>query len=655
MKSIRMLVPTLALCLIGPGCQPQPNPNPTSTPIATFTVKKLLLKATFDASGVSSGGYTADELLVRWDYTNDGTYETDWSTAKTASFTYPADGTYTVKMEVKDPQGQTDSATKVFTIAQTNTSPKAAFNVSIVRGMTASLDASSSTDAEDATEDLLVRWDFDGDGTYDTDWTTTKTAEHTYATAGTYTIRFQVKDLNDAVASATQTVVASPISIRNGFITYGSPYMIGLHFRMVNNLTEQVVTPADVPALTRNYFTISENNTPIDLSETNQILYNGKRPMLLVLLLDFTGSMYDAGGVVPMIDAAKAFIASQSDSTYISLWAFWERQGGNGQIDDYTRCDTAGKAQLQADLDAFAGQPHDRGATEIWDTLKKIIDDPTKFPAYDNGVNRGIVFLSDGHDTTSITTLYALKEAARKKAAFMFAVGMGLRSALYPTDEQNLRNLALDTGGLYFTVNQVSDLSTVFNQLSENVNADWTLSYLTLQSTGTINIKVVCNYLQGYATLTGRFDMTADLKGDIKKGLLLVVPALDSPAGKTEYTVYASYIPRNIGTLKVKVTSASPVQLTLYDTDTICNPADGWTISPDVAAGQTVPADGWYTLSSSTPLEPGSWGRVARCTVSATGSPAVHFELPTLLDQATLYTDKTIVFKLNGGVTLDVP
>jgi len=410
-----------------------------------------------------------------------------------------------------------------------------------------------------------------------------------------------------------------------------------------------------VPALTRAFFQISEDNIPIDLSETNQLLYNGKRPMNLVLLLDFTGSMYDAGGVQPMIDAAKAFINSQGDSTSISLWAFWERSGGNTQIDPYVRCNASGRAKLQADLDTFAGLPHDRGATEVWDVLKAIIDDTSMFPAYDNGVNRGIVFLSDGHDTTSKTSVPTLIDAARSKAAFIFAVGLGLRSTLYPNDEANLKKIAADTGGLYFTVNQVPDLSIVFDQLSASVNADWTLSYITRQSTGIHTLKVFCNYLDGYATMTGRFPITDNVKGDIKKGLILALPALDSPAGKTEYTLYADYIPRNISTLKFKVTSGSSVSLRLYDTDTICSADDGWTISPDVAAGDPVPGDGWYTLSNTSPLEFGSWGRVARCLVNATGSPAVHFEVPALVDQHDLYGDKSIVFKEGGGVTLDVP
>jgi PKD repeat protein len=41
-----------------------------------------------------------------------------------------------------------------------------------------------------------VRWDWDDNGTYDTTWSTTKTATHTFTTFGLFTIRLEVRDTN---------------------------------------------------------------------------------------------------------------------------------------------------------------------------------------------------------------------------------------------------------------------------------------------------------------------------------------------------------------------------------------------------------------------------------------------------------------------------
>ncbi len=69
--------------------------------------------------------------------------------------------------------------------------PVAAFNISPSSGpftSTFNFDGSSTTDENDPTTSLQVRWDFDGDGIFDTEFTTAKTAEHKYEAADTYTV-----------------------------------------------------------------------------------------------------------------------------------------------------------------------------------------------------------------------------------------------------------------------------------------------------------------------------------------------------------------------------------------------------------------------------------------------------------------------------------
>lgn len=246
MKSIHVLALGLALCIAGMGCVPDlpgtDNTNPPNTPhtpdtpdtppsgitdpskpapVAAFTFKKVFLKGVFDAASVSSLSYPASELMVRWDFTDDGVFDTEWSSVKGGIYTYLADGIYRIRLEVKDPNGKTDTAARRVTIVKTNTAPVPAFNVLQVQGMIASLDASPSSDNEDLTEDLQFRWDFNGDNTYDTDWTTVKIAQHLYTIAGEYTIRLQVKDLNDTVRTLSQPFVASPISVRSSYSSRG--------------------------------------------------------------------------------------------------------------------------------------------------------------------------------------------------------------------------------------------------------------------------------------------------------------------------------------------------------------------------------------------------------------------------------------------------
>jgi len=97
-------------------------------PIASFTISPLsgTTSATFsvDASFSSDDKDPTSQLQVHWDWENDGVWDTDWSTTKTASHIYSSSGTKTVKLEVKDSSGLTAATTKSVTVTQSNNPPE---------------------------------------------------------------------------------------------------------------------------------------------------------------------------------------------------------------------------------------------------------------------------------------------------------------------------------------------------------------------------------------------------------------------------------------------------------------------------------------------------------------------------------------------------
>ena len=196
------------------------NP-PNGAPSAEFTVTPASgdreTVFVLDASGSSDAEDGLAGLQVRWDFESDGTWDTDWSAEKTVSHTYVTAGSYTITLEVTDTSGLTDTATKVVTVSEApvpNTAPTAAFTVTPGSGDTETvfvLDASGSSDAEDGLAGLQVRWDFESDGTWDTDWSAEKTVSHTYVTAGSYTITLEVTDTGGLTDTATKVVTVSEV------------------------------------------------------------------------------------------------------------------------------------------------------------------------------------------------------------------------------------------------------------------------------------------------------------------------------------------------------------------------------------------------------------------------------------------------------------
>jgi formylglycine-generating enzyme required for sulfatase activity len=183
-------------------------------PTAAFTVEPSSgTKVTvfqFDASGSTDTEDPTSLLQVRWDWDDDGVWDTGYSTTKTLSHQYTTLGTKTIKLEVRDAGGLVDTETHTVTVS--NTAPAAAFTADPSSGTIATVfqvDASGSTDAEDPTSLLQVRWDWDDDGTWDTDYSRTKTASHQYASPGAKTIRLEVRDTDGLTNPATHTVTVS--------------------------------------------------------------------------------------------------------------------------------------------------------------------------------------------------------------------------------------------------------------------------------------------------------------------------------------------------------------------------------------------------------------------------------------------------------------
>ncbi|MCF8227879.1 MAG: hypothetical protein K9G58_11585 [Bacteroidales bacterium] len=90
-----------------------------------------------------------------------------------------------------------------------NTNPIPVFTVEPESGDVETVfefDGSDSYDNEDPTEDLMVRWDFDGDGNWDTDWDHNKITEHQYSFPGNFAAKMEVKDTEGLVNSKTHAV-----------------------------------------------------------------------------------------------------------------------------------------------------------------------------------------------------------------------------------------------------------------------------------------------------------------------------------------------------------------------------------------------------------------------------------------------------------------
>lgn len=117
----------LSSCLCFFSCGDDPASSSNTPPTASFTIAPssgyTLTTFSFDASGSSDNEDPVSSLLVRWDWENDGKWDTEYSTTKSINHKYSTLGTKTVKLEIKDTGGLTNLTTRqlIVTTQETGT------------------------------------------------------------------------------------------------------------------------------------------------------------------------------------------------------------------------------------------------------------------------------------------------------------------------------------------------------------------------------------------------------------------------------------------------------------------------------------------------------------------------------------------------------
>jgi pimeloyl-ACP methyl ester carboxylesterase/PKD repeat protein len=157
---------------------------------------------TFDGRG--STDPDGDTIQYRWDFNNDGTWDTEWSSSPTADHTWGDDLSSIVMLEVSDGE-LTDTDTASVAINNVVPTVEAGDNQEANEGDTISFDGSFTDSGADT---HTMEWDF-GDGSTTTG---TLTPTHTYGDNGTYIVTLKVTDDDGGVGTDTLEVKVQNIA-----------------------------------------------------------------------------------------------------------------------------------------------------------------------------------------------------------------------------------------------------------------------------------------------------------------------------------------------------------------------------------------------------------------------------------------------------------
>lgn len=151
---------------------------------------------TFDGNGSTDNETPAHLLEVRFDFENDGQVDTYFSVTRTATHVYKESGLKTVRMEVLDRAGNVSSATQKIYVVD-NTKPEAYFTISPKIGTPSTefkIDSDLSSDSQYRRNLLEYRYDFNGDGKWDTKFEKTTKIKHMFEYPGIKNVIMEVRD-----------------------------------------------------------------------------------------------------------------------------------------------------------------------------------------------------------------------------------------------------------------------------------------------------------------------------------------------------------------------------------------------------------------------------------------------------------------------------
>jgi hypothetical protein len=227
-------------------------------------------------------------------------------------------------------------------------------------------------------------------------------------------------------------------------------------------------------------FHVQEDGLPLDPDESSQFVTGPESLKCNVaLLLDLTGSMYNAGvndrlnplepgdAIVQMVESAKQFILDLPDSYRIALMEYHDR----GQPSRVIHGFDTDKAALTGALDAFSLPVAEHGASDIYDALHDacqalVNEDPAQTLPFDEADVRSVVFVSDGWDTSSNKRINEIIQFAKDSRVRLYPLGFSGRLST-PVNGTVLIQLATETGGHSYYAPELGDLTRLLDTEKE--------------------------------------------------------------------------------------------------------------------------------------------------------------------------------------------
>lgn len=221
-----------------------------------------------------------------------------------------------------------------------------------------------------------------------------------------------------------------------------------------------------VPGLTRDRFSIYDNDRPVDL----KFFSAEDTPVTVALVVDNSASMRQRHGEV--VAAAASFARSSNPNDVMLAFLF------NEQVDDAlngVRLTAADTPALAAALDS--ARPD--GRTALYDALMIALEQLDGVAT----TRKVLILISDGGDNASTASLAQVLDAARRSSVTIYTIGL-IDPTSTDVDTGVLKKLAELSGGARFLPASAGPLLGACGEIAREIRQSYTLGIEPRSSDG---------------------------------------------------------------------------------------------------------------------------------------------------------------------------
>jgi hypothetical protein len=260
----------------------------------------------------------------------------------------------------------------------------------------------------------------------------------------------------------------SPMTIEGAINRSRPPYLMRFVL-LLRDMFGEVIPARTEADLSRLSFEISEDGEPIDLNEVTMHLEGPENLKVnLVLMLDFTGSIYWAGvndtenprrpGEIleEIREGAARFLDDLPPGYRVALMYHHDRQPVDRMIHGFS----TDREALKDALKRFYVPPALHGTSDVYDALEEAIlrlaaEDAEDVLPFDDADIRAVLFISDGKDNSSTQEASALISTARNHRVRLYPLTYSAGGSInYP----DMIQLAEETGGHLYRAGNAENL-----------------------------------------------------------------------------------------------------------------------------------------------------------------------------------------------------